>query len=1582
VVLEISSTFEGGVLASNFNVGDLVEGCDSAGLKVRDAPAGDKILGTESYGAHGIIRDGPQTASLSGTTYTWWKIQWEDGLVGWSAEGYPGGVYYIKKVPPNPPTATSPGSDSGPGPVIDTLTPTLQWQGSFGADYYALAISEYPYGSSNIIYNPQVIYGTSHIVPTGRLQLGKKYRWNLQAHSSGGLSAVSNTLYFQTPLPDLIVEDIWIQPSTFTPSSTVTVYTRIKNIGQAEAVSDQGLGIKAYFDSNFIHEDAVEGLGPGYTYTFQWSYAWPSDTNRHIIKVVVDPSNIISESNENNNELSREFTATYTVTFYTSPSNVGSITFSSNTYTNGQSAQYQVNTYTVTANVPSGYTFSSWSTSGGVSVTSPSSASTIATVSSAGSITANFVIVTTQYAITFYTNPNNIGSITFSGTTYTNGQSGQYQAGQYSVTANAPQGYQFSSWSTTGGVSITGSTATVSSAGSITANFQVPALPTLSVQVTANPSSITTSQSSAITVTVTSGGSTIQGASVSLSITGGALTQTSGTTDSNGRFTSTFSSGATGTFTVTASASKSGYNSGSGSTQVVVSAVPPPSLSAPSGLSATAVSSSQINLAWTDNSADESDFHIERRTSGGSWTEIATVSANTQSYSDTGLDPSTTYYYRVRDHRHSDNMYSDWSNEASATTQSGPLPNLEVQLMEPFDGATLTSSPVTLKARATSGGNAVQGATVKFYVDGTYVGSASSDSNGYASISYPPSHGSHNWYATAEKSGYNSGTCSTWSFTYSAQFDFSISVLPSSGTVTAGQSATYSVTVSLLSGTTQTVSLSLSGQHSSMSYNFNPASGSPTFTSTLTVSTASSTPTNTYTLNVTGTGGGVTRQQQVTLIVQAARALPVAKLSASPTVLKTGQTVDFDASGSYDPDGSVVSYFFDYGDGSNSGWISSSRVEHRYIKEMGLFQARVKVRDNHGIESDWSPSITIRIVTIEVEILNLYEEPAKMAGFIWARMGLIPLMRSVDVEVHVFIYNAVPDKVDLILQGEGVTVDPLLSRKESEDHYVFRVSASKLLSWATAKDLGFYVGRWAAKLDPTLGFLASEIQFLDVCSKLLGYINTVTREDAYLMGVALKFGDRELIFPRERSVGRIPTIGDALRILQDNPSLQARVGELLIRALSDIITFQLESPAHISVLDENETLVGRYAIYTGKESHPETIILFNGSGTYRVIVYAFEGGNYNLTISYMQGNYSKVRSFYEKADLGMTKEYCIQIYPLKTGKHFNFMPIIHSILLPESIGYGDQLSVGLNASDPEGIGRVDVALLDPVNGWHNKTADYDGGLYQARFDAQGFLIGGYEVYISILDREGFVSTQVYNLRVLGRLALSGTASKTEPISGENITVVLTLRDQDEKPVGFAVVNVTFAGKTYRVKYIGEGEYEAELSTRGLEGTKIIKANATKPMYLLAEYNTSLIIRPWWWPYLPYAATAVLATATIGAYVVTRRKKVRVVVAPSELARVLQDAHELLEKGDYSGAIKRSAQVVTTELTEKLDLSKPLTREQLVGKVAEARKDLDPQKLDYLLALGERSTFARYRPRKDEAEKALRYSQELLELLKK
>jgi len=99
---------------------------------------------------------------------------------------------------------------------------------------------------------------------------------------------------------------------------------------------------------------------------------------------------------------------------------------------------------------------------------------------------------------------------------------------------------------------------------------------------------------------------------------------------------------------------------------------PPEPPAAPSNLTATALSSSQIRLQWTDNATTESGFMIERKLDGGSYSQIGTASMNDETYNDVGLTELTTYYYRIRAFNVSGN--SAYSNEAYDTTPEGGQP--------------------------------------------------------------------------------------------------------------------------------------------------------------------------------------------------------------------------------------------------------------------------------------------------------------------------------------------------------------------------------------------------------------------------------------------------------------------------------------------------------------------------------------------------------------------------------------------------------------------------------------------------------------------------------------------------------------------------------------------------------------------------------------------------------------------------------------------------------------------------------------------------------------------------------------------
>ena len=93
----------------------------------------------------------------------------------------------------------------------------------------------------------------------------------------------------------------------------------------------------------------------------------------------------------------------------------------------------------------------------------------------------------------------------------------------------------------------------------------------------------------------------------------------------------------------------------------------------PTNLTATTVGSSQIDLAWTASSSSPIEYYIYRSaTSGGTFVIIDSVNHPAVSYSNTGLDDLTTYYYKVS----ANNAWGEsaLSDEASATTD-GSVPS-------------------------------------------------------------------------------------------------------------------------------------------------------------------------------------------------------------------------------------------------------------------------------------------------------------------------------------------------------------------------------------------------------------------------------------------------------------------------------------------------------------------------------------------------------------------------------------------------------------------------------------------------------------------------------------------------------------------------------------------------------------------------------------------------------------------------------------------------------------------------------------------------------------------------------------------
>ncbi len=141
------------------------------------------------------------------------------------------------------------------------------------------------------------------------------------------------------------------------------------------------------------------------------------------------------------------------------------------------------------------------------------------------------------------------------------------------------------------------------------------------------------------------------------------------------------------------------------------------SLLVPTGLNATAVSSSQINLSWNDHATGEDGYKVERMQAGTSYSQIATTSANVTTFQNTGLRDGTSYTYRVRAYNTipADSLYS---NEATAVTPLNPPTNVTAtavstsQINLSWTDNSQAEDGYKIERKPISGGEYVQIATV------------------------------------------------------------------------------------------------------------------------------------------------------------------------------------------------------------------------------------------------------------------------------------------------------------------------------------------------------------------------------------------------------------------------------------------------------------------------------------------------------------------------------------------------------------------------------------------------------------------------------------------------------------------------------------------------------------------------------------------------------------------------------------------------------------------------------------------------------------------------------------------------------
>ena len=88
---------------------------------------------------------------------------------------------------------------------------------------------------------------------------------------------------------------------------------------------------------------------------------------------------------------------------------------------------------------------------------------------------------------------------------------------------------------------------------------------------------------------------------------------------------------------------------------------------------------------------------------------------------------------------------------------------------------------------------------------------------------------------------------------------------------------------------------------------------------------------------------------------------PIASFTANPTTGDTPLDVDLDASGSSDADGTIVTYFWDFGDGQTASLTVGTSFSHQFTVQSvsRVFRVVLTVTDNLGAEDQAVVDITV-----------------------------------------------------------------------------------------------------------------------------------------------------------------------------------------------------------------------------------------------------------------------------------------------------------------------------------------------------------------------------------------------------------------------------------------------------------------------------------------------------------------------------------------------------------------------------------------------------------------------------------------------
>ncbi len=326
-------------------------------------------------------------------------------------------------------------------------------------------------------------------------------------------------------------------------------------------------------------------------------------------------------------------------------------------------------------------------------------------------------------------------------------------------------------------------------------------------------------------------------------------------------------------------------------------------------------------------------------------------------------------------------------------------------------GLSVTAATLVSIAVTPANGSVAAGSTVQFTATGTFSNNSTQDLT--SSVIWSSS---NTTAATINAAGLATGVTSGQSTTISAKQGsitgstglsvtaatlVSIAVTPANGSVAAGSTVQFTATGTFSNNSTQNLTSSVIWSSSNTTAATINAAGLATG-----VTSGQSTTISAKQSSITGSTG---------LVVASGSTPPTAVIGANPTSGTAALSVAFSGAGSTDPDGTITSYAWTFGDGQTS---TSESPSHTYTV-VGTYSVGLTVTDNAGRMGSTSTTITV-------------SAPASYAGVYRIIAGGGPYT---DTQVQVWQGDAGFNTGDVSSTTAAIsgTSDPALYRSERWD---------------------------------------------------------------------------------------------------------------------------------------------------------------------------------------------------------------------------------------------------------------------------------------------------------------------------------------------------------------------------------------------------------------------------------------------------------------------------------------------------------------------------------------------------------------------